>query len=70
MDDSSFETLEALTVILAGHITKHLKSVYEAPEDGQGWQLKILLEKPTAVTSADGACVELTMKTNTIAVSQ
>lgn len=60
MSNSSYETLEALATELSLKITSHLTSKQET---GAGWQIKIGLEKPTAVALADAVRVELRVDT-------
>jgi hypothetical protein len=60
MVNSSFGTLEALGAVLA-------KKIRDAPMwDGFRWQIRICLEKPTAITLADAACVEITVDSKSV----
>jgi dihydroneopterin aldolase len=70
MTDSSFETIEALLADMALQITTHLAKKHKPPLDGQGWQLKIAVEKPIAVVLADAPCVELNINTNQVVISR
>jgi dihydroneopterin aldolase len=54
METSAFETLEALGTNLADTIL-----AWSNPGLGQGWQIRIRLEKPTAVPFADCPEVEI-----------
>ncbi|KAM0329798.1 hypothetical protein ACHAQA_003962 [Verticillium albo-atrum] len=58
MEESSFETLEALAATLAAQLSKHLTSSACNPSPEQCWQLKIGLEKPTAIPLAQASRVE------------
>ncbi|KAH7329038.1 Dihydroneopterin aldolase-domain-containing protein [Stachybotrys elegans] len=60
MNESSFETLEALATTLARDISQHLEGVVPGPKNQQ---LTISLEKPTAVPLAEVVCVELCVST-------
>lgn len=70
MTDSSFETIEALLADMAVHITAHLARKHKAPADGEGWHLKIAVEKPIAVAFADAPCVELRISTNDVTLTK
>lgn len=60
MEESSFETLEALGSHLSSRIMKDFRPLGEQDYTGQlGWQVKISMEKPTAVPFADGPVVEV-----------
>ncbi len=60
MEDSSFETLEALAAHLAHVVLRKFHPFPTGPKAGAlGWQVRVALEKPTAIPSADGAVVEM-----------
>lgn len=60
MEKSSFETLEALGAHLTGVIQSDWNPNPEELYTGEeGWQVKISMEKPTAVLFADGPVVEI-----------
>lgn len=60
MEKSSFETLEALGAHLTKTIMSDLKPNPEELYTGEeGWQVKIAMEKPTAVPFADGPVIEV-----------
>jgi len=60
MEDSSFETLEALGSSMANKITAEFKPLPGQTYSGYfGWQVNISMEKPTAVPFADCPCVEI-----------
>lgn len=69
MSESSYETLEALVADLAVSIATHLAFKHKPPADGDGWNLKISVEKPIAVVFADAPCVELRVNTNDVAMN-
>lgn len=52
MEESSFETLEALGTLLAQTVL-----AFSSPQEG--WWVRIRLEKPTAVPMADCPIVEV-----------
>lgn len=60
MEQTSFETLEALGAHLAdkimGDFRPRLGQLYSGPH---GWQIRISMEKPTAVPFADCPVVEV-----------
>ncbi|KAF7551457.1 hypothetical protein G7046_g7721 [Stylonectria norvegica] len=65
MEMSSFETLEALAAEMSKQITHYLrKHRRDLISSNSEWQIKIALEKPTAVPLADAACVELRTDTD------
>ncbi|KAG8421197.1 hypothetical protein J3459_007698 [Metarhizium acridum] len=66
MTNSSFETIEALLADMALRITTYLVQNHDPPADGEGWQLRIAVEKPIAVVFADAPCVELRINTNDV----
>ncbi|KAI9904828.1 hypothetical protein N3K66_001357 [Trichothecium roseum] len=66
MTDSSFETLEALALVLARAVKEWLAAHSERPTGGGGWKLTVTLEKPVAVPFADASCVELVAYTDEI----
>ncbi|OAA48683.1 dihydropteroate synthase [Metarhizium rileyi] len=66
MTDSSFETIEALLADMALHIAMYLAKNHKEPADGEGWLLRIAVEKPIAVMFADAPCVELSINTNDV----
>lgn len=66
MMDSSFETLEALALVLARAVKEWLAANSERPPGGAGWKLTVTLEKPVAVPFADASCVELVAYTDEI----
>ena len=66
MMDSSFETLEALALILARVAKGWLVAHSKRPEGDGAWKLTVTLEKPVAVPFADASCVELIAYTNEI----
>ena len=62
MEESSFETLEALGACIADHVlTAFHPSNQQGPDivDGSGWQIHVRMEKPTAVPLADCPIVEI-----------
>jgi len=60
MDDTSFETLEALGAHLADRIMTEFRPLPGQTYSGYfGWQVKISLEKPTAVPIADAPVVHI-----------
>ncbi|KHO00015.1 dihydropteroate synthase [Metarhizium album ARSEF 1941] len=69
MTGSSFETVEALLADVAAHVAAYLAENHAQPADGGGWQLRVAVEKPIAVVSADGPCVELRVNTNDVLVT-
>lgn len=60
VEGTSFETLEALGAHLVNRITTAFrpqpKQTYSGPS---GWQIKVRMEKPTAVPFAEAPCVEI-----------
>ncbi|KAF3345001.1 hypothetical protein VD0002_g2140 [Verticillium dahliae] len=64
MEESSFETLEALAATLAAQLFKHLTSSACNPAPEKCWQLKIGLEKPTAIPMAQASRVEYRVSCN------
>lgn len=56
MEQSSFETLEALAATIATQLAEHLRS-RDKPARAR-WQIKVTLEKPTAIPLAQAARVE------------
>lgn len=70
MTNSSFETIEALLADLALQVTTHLAKKHQEPLDGEGWLLKIAVEKPIAVVFADAPCVELRINTNDVILTK
>jgi dihydroneopterin aldolase len=64
MECSSFGTLEALGASLIHMIVKGVwplpGQIYAGPPD---WQVRVSLEKPTAIPLADGASVEIRSST-------
>ncbi len=59
MGQSSFETLEALATQLAHNIMIGFRPLPDPYTGASGWQIKISLEKPTAVPFADAPTVEI-----------
>lgn len=60
MEKSSFETLEALGNHLTSTIMKDWQPNPEELYTGEeGWQVKISMEKPTAVPFADAPIIEV-----------
>ncbi|KAM0498679.1 hypothetical protein ACHAP9_006156 [Verticillium nonalfalfae] len=64
MEESSFETLEALAATLAAQLFKHLTSSACSSAPEKCWQLKIGLEKPTAIPMAQASRVEYRVSCN------
>ncbi|KAM0276322.1 hypothetical protein ACHAQH_006865 [Verticillium albo-atrum] len=64
MEESSFETLEALAATLAAQLKNHLTSSACQPTPERCWQLKIGLEKPTAISMAQASRVEYRVTCN------
>ncbi|OHE90669.1 FolB domain-containing protein [Colletotrichum orchidophilum] len=61
LGDSSFETLEALGPAIASGIRRccqERRGVDEPYKDPAGWTIKVIMEKPTAITMAAASCVE------------
>lgn len=61
MEESSFETLEALAMAICRYLVARLL-VAEDRNEVANYRLKICLEKPIAVTLADAPCVELSVE--------
>lgn len=60
MEKSAFETLEALGAHLSKSIRKDFKpNPRELVAGDEGWQMKICMEKPTAVPFAECPVVEM-----------
>ena len=61
MEDSSFETLEALGACIADRVLSvfHPSNQELSDVDGSGWQVHVRMEKPTAVPLADCPIVEV-----------
>jgi len=60
LDESSFDTLEALGAHLARKILKDFRPVPAETYSGYpNWQVTITMEKPTAVPLAEAAVVEV-----------
>ncbi|KAI6380442.1 hypothetical protein MCOR25_001635 [Pyricularia grisea] len=60
VEGTSFETLEALGAHLVDRITTAFRPQPEQTYSGpSGWQIKIRMEKPTAVPFAEAPCVEI-----------
>ncbi|TLS20234.1 uncharacterized protein PpBr36_11491 [Pyricularia pennisetigena] len=60
VEGTSFETLEALGAYLLDRITAAFRPQPEQTYSGpSGWQIKIRMEKPTAVPFAEAPCVEI-----------
>ena len=60
MEESSFETLEALGSHLSSRVVRDFRPLPGQQYSGYfGWQVKISMEKPTAVPFADGPVVEV-----------
>ena len=60
MEGSEFETLEALAALMAHTImSEFCKEGIRRFKGEDGWQLSISLEKPTAVTFAEGPVVQI-----------
>lgn len=60
LEKSSFETLEALGAHLTSTIVKDFKpNPNELFTGEEGWQVKVSMEKPTAVPFADCPVVEV-----------
>lgn len=66
MEQSSFETLEALGSLLGGNVLGSFRSLLQKsdPSPPEDWQVRITLAKPTAVPFADCPVVELMMREN------
>ncbi|KAH7359078.1 FolB domain-containing protein [Plectosphaerella cucumerina] len=64
MEESSFETLEALAAAIATRLAEHLRS-REKPARPV-WQIKVTLEKPTAIPMAQAAHVEYRSAPNAV----
>lgn len=65
MEKSSFETLEALGAHLAKNIKKDFRpNPKELVSGDEGWQMKICMEKPTAVPFAECPIVEMRVSAN------
>ena len=63
MDETAFETLEALGTHLANKIVTEFRPLPGQTYSGfLGWQVKITLEKPTAVPFADAPAVQIRVK--------
>lgn len=59
LEKSSFETLEALGADISHTIIQNLKpNPKELVYTDEGWQVKLSMEKPTAVPFAEGPVVE------------
>lgn len=59
MEKSSFETLEALGANISSTVIKNLKpNPKELVYTDEGWQVKLSMEKPTAVPFAECPVVE------------
>lgn len=56
MEQSSFDTLEALAIAIASKLGDFLST--QSRVVGTQWQIKIALEKPTAIPMAQAARVE------------
>ena len=59
MDETAFETLEALGTHLANKILTEFQPLTGVGYSGLGRQVKITLEKPTAVPFADAPAVQI-----------
>lgn len=60
VDATSFETLEALGAYLIDKIATDFRPQPEQTYSGpSGWQIKVCMEKPTAVPFAEAPCVEI-----------
>ncbi|TLD26488.1 hypothetical protein PspLS_04872 [Pyricularia sp. CBS 133598] len=60
VEGTSYETLEALGAHLVDRITTSFRLQPEQTYSGpSGWQIKIRMEKPTAVPLAEAPCVEI-----------
>ncbi|KAJ0340736.1 hypothetical protein COL922a_003111 [Colletotrichum nupharicola] len=59
LSDSSFETLEALGPAITQSIRKNIKGVAaSSASQAPGWVIKVVMEKPTAITMAAASRVE------------
>ncbi|KAH9243513.1 hypothetical protein K456DRAFT_1756394 [Colletotrichum gloeosporioides 23] len=59
LSDSSFETLEALGPAITQSIRKNIKGVAaSSASQAPGWVIKVVMEKPTAITMAEASRVE------------
>lgn len=59
MEKSSYETLEALGAALSSAVIQDLKpNPKELVSTDEGWQIKLSMEKPTAVPFAECPVVE------------
>ncbi|KAL0939385.1 dihydroneopterin aldolase family protein [Colletotrichum truncatum] len=66
LGDSSFETLEALGPAITGSVRRNIKDVTGPAADGiSSWVIKVVLEKPTAITMAAASRVEYRELPNT-----
>ncbi|KAJ2903827.1 hypothetical protein MKZ38_009303 [Zalerion maritima] len=62
MEQSSFETLEALGTLLAEKVISYVPPLDKRSGRDIGWQVKISLEKPMAVPLADAPIVEVIVR--------
>lgn len=61
MEESSFETLEALSMAISRSVARRM-SVLKLGKQLESYRFKVCLEKPIAVTLADAPCVELSIE--------
>lgn len=61
MEESSFETLEALAMAICRRLSVSVPGP-ESAEGVKGYRFKVCLEKPIAVTLADAPGVELSVE--------
>lgn len=60
MEESSFETLEALAMAICRRLKEGLPAP-KHPASKEDYRFRVCLEKPIAVTLADAPCVELSV---------
>lgn len=63
MNESSFETLEALAQAILEELKRKHGEAWRALDGGVSWAFGVELKKPIAVPFAEAACVELRGRT-------